>query len=162
MNPLIIELNEHDFNERISSIFPFINNDMTSPHRKGKGIIIESMENILVKNNFKLNYLQVDDSFEDILSFDSNGGLEYIYNMFFENMTSSSDVLFFTPFFYTNNGSKGIVVNFNQLHCFLLDKSSRYYKNGLDASSNDLFFYLYEECKFFGIEHNSPPYWLSV
>ncbi|MGZ94212.1 hypothetical protein EBM55_22600, partial [Salmonella enterica] len=64
------------------------------------------MENILVKNNFKLNYLQVDDSFEDILSFDSNGGLEYIYNMFFENMTSSSDVLFFTPFFYTNNGSK--------------------------------------------------------
>ncbi|HFG5771425.1 TPA: hypothetical protein ACGHYY_004560, partial [Salmonella enterica subsp. enterica serovar Liverpool] len=63
---------------------------------------------------------------------------------------------------YTNNGSKGIVVNFNQLHCFLLDKSSRYYKNGLDASSNDLFFYLYEERKFFGIEHNSPPYWLSV
>lgn len=120
------------------------------------------MESVLIRNNFKLNYLNVDDSFEDILSFDNNRGLEYIYNMFFGNIISSSDVLFFTPFLNTNNGNKGVVINFNELHCFLLDECSKYYQNGLDASSNDLFFYLYQERKFWGIEHNSPPYWLSV
>ncbi|ENR0733632.1 hypothetical protein ACETLH_004646 [Escherichia coli] len=162
METLITELNEYDFNQRIKNIFPFIQNGLSTPHKKGKGILVESMERILLRNGVILNYFKVDDCFEDIVSYDNEKGLDYIYKLFFYNIKLSSDVLFFTPFMDTNNGNKGVVMRFDYLHKFLIFENTKYYKYGLDISSNDLFFYLYGENKFFGVEHNSPPYWLSL
>ncbi|QCZ30569.1 hypothetical protein D8Z79_000970 [Escherichia fergusonii] len=90
---MIIELNTSDLNKAINNLFPFISHGLTVPYKKG--FSVESMESILVNNNYTLNYYTLKNTFEDDFSYDHHAGLIFIQELFFQKVASPSDILFF-------------------------------------------------------------------
>ncbi|EHG6004085.1 MULTISPECIES: hypothetical protein [Escherichia] len=157
---MIIELNTSDLNKAINNLFPFISHGLTVPYKKG--LSVESMESILVNNNYTLNYYTLKNTFEDDFSYDHHAGLIFIQELFFQKVASPSDILFFTPTIDTHMRVRGFIIPSDKLLHFLLHESCAYYKFGLDITDNDLYFYHYAEKKFYGVEHSCPPWWVSV
>lgn len=154
MGNIIRELNEHDFYNEFFTIFPFLSKWIVTPNKR-KGVSISSMEKILIDEGISLNYFDSSIIFEDIE--DNFLGLKILCDLFFSEVESKGDILFFTPFSDTKNNNKAIVMPFSKINEFLFEKSNYYYKYGLDVSSYDLFFYLYDEKEFFGFEQCSQP-----
>lgn len=87
---MLIELNTSDVNKAINNLFPFITHGLTVPYKKG--FAVESMESILVNNNYTLNYYTLKHNLEDDFSYDHHAGLRYIHELFFQEVASPSDI----------------------------------------------------------------------